>query len=166
MNVIDAFLNWFNPVAWVLANVILAYIAVALILFVAGYYALFDPKATTGGKFIFRFMLSLVGVIGLVFLGIFIDPAPDREWYNYAAQVEWWRPAVRLFVYGYVAYTITSLAYLLAVRKWNPGRLKTAPDRDLVKVRHTSEIPIVIATRPNSPLKESPSAHSSLEADD
>lgn len=134
----------FNQVAWVLANIILAYIAFALLLFVIMYYALFDPRATTGGKLIFRFMFSLVGVIGLVFLGIFVDPAPDREWFMYPPEVETWRPTLRLIVYGYVAFTITSLAVLLVHRKWFPHKLKVAPTQELVKVRHeTSEIPVV-----------------------
>ena len=140
MSIIDAI----NPIAWVLANVVLAYISVALLVFVVMYYALFDPKATTGGKLIFRFMLSLVGVILLVFLGIYIDPAGNRSWYLMSADVEWWRPALRLIIYGYVAFTITSLAVLLVRRKWFPSKLKIAPQQELVKPRHeTSEIPIV-----------------------
>lgn len=139
------FITTINPIAWVLANLILAYISLALVVFVITYYALFDPRATTGGKFIFRFMLSLVGIVGLVFLGIFIDPAPDRSWFQYPDETDWWRPIVRLSVYGYVAFTITSLAVLLFYRKWLPHRLRTAPHgQELVKVRHeTSENPIV-----------------------
>lgn len=133
-----------NTVMWVLSNVILAYTAFALVVFVGMYYALFDPKATTGGKLIFRFMLSLVGVIGLVFVGIFVDPAPDREWFTYPVEVEIWRPALRLVIYSYVAFTITALAVLLVRRKWFPHKVKIAPDKELVKVRHeTNEIPVV-----------------------
>lgn len=140
MDIIDVI----NPIAWVAANLILAYTALALVVFVVLYYALFDPKATTGGKFIFRFMLSLVGIIGLVFLGIFVDPPPTRGWGVYPDYVDWWRPLLRLLVYGYVAFTVTSLAVLLVLRKWFPHKLKTAPSQELVKVRHeTSEIPIV-----------------------
>jgi len=133
-----------NPIAWVTANILLAYIAFALIVFVVMYYALFDPRATTGGQLIFRFMLSLVGVIVLSFLGIFIDPAPDREWFTYPGDyVEWWRPILRLCIYGFVAFTITSLAVLLVRRKWFPHNLKMAP-QPLVVVRHeTSEIQVV-----------------------
>ena len=134
----------FNQVAWVLANIILAYTALALVVFVVMYYALFDPKATTGGRLIFRFMVSLVGVIGLLYLGIFVDPAPDREWFLYPDGVEPWRPTLRVLIYGYVAFTITSLAVLLVRRKWFPHSVKTAPSDELVKPRHeTSEIPVV-----------------------
>lgn len=122
-----------NAVAWVLSNLVLAYSAVALVVFVAGYYILFDPSATTGGKFIFRFMLSLVGVMALVFVSIFVDPANGRLWFVYPGDVALWRPVVRLGVYTYIAFTITSLAVLLVVRKWYPNKLKTA--RDLVKPR-------------------------------
>lgn len=140
MNIIDIV----NQIMWVAANITLAYIACVLMVFVVMYYALFDPKATTGGKLIFRFMLSLVGVIGLVFIGIFIDPAPDREWFLYPAEAELWRPALRLAIYGYVAFTITSLAILLVKRKWWPHKVRTAPTQELVKVRHeTADIPVV-----------------------
>ncbi len=141
----EFFVEVINPIAWVLANVVLAYTAFVLVVFVIMYYALFDPKATTGGQLIFRFMVSLVGVVGLIFLGIFIDPAPDREWFMYPVDyVDAWRPLVRLFVYGYVAFTATSLSVLLIKRKWFPHTLKIAPQQELVKPRHdTSEIPIV-----------------------
>lgn len=137
-------LDVINPIAWVLSNLILAYIALGVVVFVIMYYALFDPKATTGGKLIFRFMLSLVGIIFLVFIGIFVDPIAGRSWSQIAPDVEWWRPLLRLLVYGYVAFTVTSLAVLLVKRKWFPSRLRIAPEKELIKVRHeTSEIPIV-----------------------
>lgn len=134
-------INTINSFAWVGGNIAVAYIAIVLIVFVAGYYALFDPGATTAGKFVFRFSLSLVGVIGLVFIGLFVDPSAGREWFTYPGDVAIWRPLVRLAVYGYVAFTITALAVLLAVRKWRPHLLRTAPDRDLVKVRNPKEQP-------------------------
>lgn len=137
-------INAINPVAWVLANIILAYTALALLVFVIMYYALFNPKATTGGKLIFRFMLSLIGVIGLLYVGIFVDPAPDRDWFSYPIEVEWWGPVIRLVIHGYVAFTATSLAVLLVKRKWFPHNLRVAPTQELIKVRHeTSEIPIL-----------------------
>lgn len=133
-----------NQIAWVTANILIAYIAFALIVFVVAYYFLFNPGATTAGKFIFRFVLSLVGVVGLVVIGIFIDPAQGRSWADSPGDVEIWRPLLRLLVYGYVAYTITALAVLLGIRKWRPDLMKTSPDKDLVQVRnHTLEIPII-----------------------
>lgn len=138
--------NAINAVAWVLGNVVLAYTAVALLGFLVAYYSIFDPSATTGGKMIFRFMLSLAGVIVLVSIGIFVDPSPDQEWFIFPeASVEWWRPILRLAIYGFVAYSISSLAWLLAVRKWWPYKVKKASDINLFKVRHTSEIPIVVS---------------------
>lgn len=140
MDVIDTV----NSIAWVVANLLLAYTVLALVLFVIMYYALFDPRATTGGKLIFRFMLSLVGVVGFVFIGIFIDPTMNNSWSSYPQDVEPWRPVLRVVIFGYVAFTITSLAALLVRRKWRPNSLKIAPAQDLVKVRHpTNEIPIV-----------------------
>lgn len=140
MSIIDVI----DPIAWIAANLILAYTSLALVVFVILYYALFDPRATTGGQLIFRFMLSLIGVVGLVFLGIFVDPSPDREWFDYPDSVEWWRPILRLIVYSYVAFIATSLAILLIKRKWFPHKLRVAPSEELVKPRHeTSEIPTV-----------------------
>lgn len=132
-----------NNFAWVAGNILVAYTAFAIIVFVIAYYVLFDPKATTAGKFIFRFMLSLVGVIVLVFIGTYIDPSPNRGWAVLPPDVTTWRPVLRLLIYGYVAFTITSLAYLLAIRKWRPNTVKSDQDRDLVEPRHTKENPII-----------------------
>lgn len=125
----------FNSIAWVFTNVLVAYIALVLVIFVAGYWILFDPRATTAGKFVFRFALSLVGIIGLVYIGLFIDPSQGRQWFVYPGDVIWWRPIVRLIAYGYVAYTVTGLAILLGFRKWAPHKLRTILDRDVIKVR-------------------------------
>lgn len=134
-----------NAVAWVIGNIVLSYTAFALLLFLLAYYAIFDPSATTGGKLIFQFMLSLAGVIMIVFIGIFVDPSPNQEWFIYPeGYVEEWRPILRLAIYGFVAFSISSLAWLLAVRKWWPQKVKKASDINLVKVRHPSEIPIVV----------------------
>lgn len=132
-----------NSFAWILGNILVAYISVGVFIFVIVYYVLFDPKATTAGKMIFRFFLSLIGIVGLIFIGTFIDPAVDREWSTLPPDVDVWRPILRVFIYGYVAFAITNLAILLVVRKWWPARLDTAIDKDLVKLRHTSDIPII-----------------------
>jgi hypothetical protein len=133
-----------NTFLWVIGNLTLGYIAFALIIFVIGYFILFNPKATTGGKLIYRFFLSLVGIVGLVFIGIFIDPVKDNGWRFLPQDIEWWRPLLRVSVYGFVAYTITSLAVLLGIRKWKPHLIKSKATRDLVKVRNdTTEIPVV-----------------------
>lgn len=149
------FLNVINAVFYVVSNVLIVYIAVGVIAFVIGYYALFDPSATTAGKMIFRFFLSLVGIIGLVFIGTFIDPAVNRTWWQLPPDVEPWRPLIRFVVYVYVAFTITSLAVLLWLRKYRPHRIKAAPDVDLVKVRHdTDEVRIIPPTvGPSGPAK-------------
>lgn len=137
-------LDVINTIAWVGANLFIAYIAILVIAFVVMYYIFFDPRATTAGKMIFRFMLSLVGVIGLVFIGIFIDPAADRSAFEYNGDAEWWRPILRFGVYGYVAFTITSLAAALVLRKWWPHKVKKKADLALVKPRHdTSDIPTI-----------------------
>lgn len=128
-------LNDLNPIFWIVSNLLIAYIGVILLFFVSTYALLFDPSATTAGKLVFRFTLSLVGVIGLVFIGVFINPTAVNEWWEYPGDVFWWRPIVRSVVYGYVAYTVTSLWIFLFLRKFKPHRLKTAPDLELVVPR-------------------------------
>lgn len=141
--------NAINTFAWVLGNVMLAYAAFVQIAFIIAYYTIFDPSATTGGRLIFRFMLSFTGVIVLVPIGIFIDPAVGRGWLQFPVDtVEWWHPLLRLAIYGFVAYSISSLAWLLAVRKWFPHKVKKASDINLIKVRHTAEIPVIKAVLP------------------
>lgn len=133
-------LEFINSFAWVGSNILIAYIAIVVVVFVVAYYVIYDPGATTGGKFIFRFMLSLVGVIGLVFVGTFIDPAQSREWFSYPGDVASWRPLIRFAIYAYVAFTTTSLAAVLFIRRWFPHLIKKASDLTLVKPRNTSEI--------------------------
>lgn len=135
-----------NAIAWVVSNVLLAYSAGALVLFLGAYFYFFDPRATTGGRLIFQFMLSLVGVISLNVIGIFINPTANNTWLSYPEGVEPWRPVVRLIVYGFVAYAVTSLAVLLILRKWFPDKVKKASDIKL-KVR-TSEITTITEEAP------------------
>lgn len=124
-----------NAVFWLLSNLTVVYIAVALIAFVFAYPILFDPGATTAGKLVLRFALSLVGVIGLVFVSLFINPRQGGAWFEYPGDVFWWRPAVRFLVYVYVAYSITSLDVLLWLRKYRPHLVQTAPDENTLPVK-------------------------------
>ena len=139
---IDFLLDVINPIAWVTGNVLIAYDAIIILIFVIGYIIIYDPSTTTAGKLIFRFFVSLMGLIILVFIGTYIDPAADRIWLELPNDVDGWRPVFRTIVYGYIGYSVTSLAVLLVIRKWWPDKVNTAPD--LVKPRHeTNEIPIV-----------------------
>ena len=142
--IIVEFLEWLNPLLWVIANLGLIYIGVLLLAFTILYPTLFDPSATTGGKMIFRFVLSLSMVLAVIVVGIFIDPRHDILWYEYPGDTIWWRPTIRVGAYLYVAYTITSLVKFLWKRKFQPQTLKRAPDKELVKPRHdTDEIPTI-----------------------
>lgn len=134
-------LDAINAFMWVSANVILAYIMVLVVIFVLLYRALFEVNATTGGKLVYRFMVSLVGITGLIVLGTFIDPAAGREWFTYPTDVAVWRPIVRFAIYTYVAYTVTSLSVFLVIRRFYPNRVKKAEDYSFVKPR-TGSIPI------------------------
>lgn len=143
MIIVD-FLEWLNPTLWAIANLTLIYIGVLLLAFTILYPTLFDPSATTGGKMIFRFALSLSMVLAVIVVGIFIDPRHDIPWYEYPGDTIWWRPIVRLGAYLYVAYTITSLVTFLWKLKFYPQKLKRTPDKELVKPRHdTAEIPTI-----------------------
>lgn len=125
-----------NSIFWQLGNILTIYVAIALLVFVLGYYLIFDPSATTAGKFIFRFMLSLVGLVVLIFVDLFVDPTTDKPWLQIPDDIDDWHPLFRMLIIGYVAFTITSLAILLALRKWKPESIKVSPDLDLVKPRH------------------------------
>ena len=139
---IDSLLNVVNPIAWVIGNIFVAYDAIIVLIFVIGYIIIYDPRTTTAGKLILRFFVSLMGLIILVFIATYIDPATDRIWLELSNGVDAWRPVFRTIVYGYIGYSVTSLAVLLVIRKWWPDKVNTAPD--LVKPRHeTNEIPIV-----------------------
>lgn len=131
-----------NPVFWVLSNILIAYIAAMLVVFTVAYPVFFDPLATTAGKFVLLFALSLVGVIGLIFISLFIDPRNGIEWWQYPPDLFWWRPLLRLAVYVCVAFTITGLVVVLWLRKFRPHRLKTAPGTDQsipIKPRRSKE---------------------------
>jgi hypothetical protein len=151
-------LHVLNSVLWVLGNIALAYTSVVLLVFVVAYFIIFDPRATTGGRMIFQFMLSLTGILILVCIGIFIDPSANSSWLVLNPNVEWWRPSVRFLIYGFVAYSITSLVVLLVMRKWFPHKLTKASDYTLVQPRHTSEIPVII--RPLIPPPVTPDGKS------
>ena len=142
MIIVD-FLETINPVLWIISNLALLYIGIVLIAFAILYVIWFDPKATTGGKMIFRFAYSLSLVVAVIFVGIFIDPRHDIPWYEYPGDIMWWRPIILLAAYGYVSFTISALVRFLWKRKFRPEKLKTAPDKLLVKPRHdTAEVPI------------------------
>lgn len=127
------FIHAFNHFAWITVLLLLVYISVFVIVFAVYYPIVFNPKATTVGKNIFRFFMSLVGVIGLLVIGLYVEPITDgRSPYEYVEDVLIWRPFVRLIIYGYVAYSITSLVIVLIIRKYWPYKLRTALD---VKVR-------------------------------
>ena len=135
-------LDWLieiNTVLWVMSNALVGYIALASVLFVVGYLILFDPLTTTAGKIVFRLMVSLAGVMVLVVIGVFLDNRPDQDWLTFRGDTIWWRPGVRLIVYGYLAYATTTLLSFLMVIKWFPSRLKTPRDKELIHLRNEGD---------------------------
>lgn len=129
-----------DDISWVLSSVLIIYSSIILVVFVVFYYIVYDVKSTTAGKFIFRFVLSLIGVIALVFIGAFIDPAHGRSWTHYPGDVVYWRPILRVIIYAYVAFSASALVILLALRRWKPYLLRTALDRELVRTRKEDHI--------------------------
>ncbi len=132
---IPSWLNHINALAWIGSNFLIAYDAGVLFLFVLFYFIVFNPNSTTAGKVLFRFLLFLVGVIGLSFIGSWVDPQPGRGLFDYPTDVVFWRPLVRFLVLSYGAFTVTSLMVLLVIRKWWPHLLRTSADLELVKPR-------------------------------
>lgn len=124
-----------NAFFWIASNLTITYIALMILLFAVAYPILFDPNATTAGKFLLRFVASLAGVIGLVVIGVFVDPSAGRSWGEVPPGIEPWRPILRFAVYAYVAYTITALNVLLWFRKFRPHRLRTAPEESTLPVK-------------------------------
>lgn len=124
-----------NAFFWIFSNLLIGYIAFAILVFAIAYPILFDPNATTAGKVLLRFVGSLAGVIGLVIIGTFVDPSSGREWSEYPGDIAPWRPALRFAVYAYVAYTITALNVVLAFRKFRPERLRTATNEHTLPVK-------------------------------
>lgn len=135
INDLNTYLLSWNSVAWVLSNVVIAYSSLMVLVFVIGYYVLFNPRATTAGRYIFQFFVSLLAILALVCVGLFVDPPINHVWYQYPGDVVFWRPTVRLVAYLFVAFNITSLAMLLVVRKWHPHKLRVAIDRDSMQPR-------------------------------
>lgn len=134
-----------NQAVWLLGNLALIYAGVGVLIFVLAYYILFDPKSTTAGKLVFRFFVSLLGLLFLVIIGIFIDHPPSRPWWALGENVAPWRPPLRALVYVYISYSITSLAVLLVRRKWWPSTVKTSEIEPEVMPSPrfpTTEIPI------------------------
>jgi len=124
----------FNTFFWVGSNILVGYIAVVLVVFALAYPILFDPRATTAGKLILRFVTSLIGVMSLVAISVFIDPRAGGEWFMYPPAIADWRPIVRFAAYAYVSYAMTSLVVLLWYRKFRPQKIQTAPNETTIPV--------------------------------
>lgn len=116
----------FSTVVWVLGNVIAFLVFAAAAAFSILYPILFKVELTTGGKLIWRAILSTAGFGLLVVIGLFVDGR--SEWTEMPPNVIWWRPLSRLMVYGFIAFTFSSLVALLLRRRFWPKTVVTAPD--------------------------------------
>lgn len=129
-----------NAVLLVSSNVLVGYITLAVYVFIIGYYALFNPRATTAGRLLFNLLVSLAFVMTLVFIGVFIDNRPDEDWLSFRGDTLWWRPSLRIMGYGFLAYTVTALIVFLVKVKWFPHLLKTPRDEELIRLSHERAI--------------------------
>lgn len=125
-----------NAFFWVAGNIVVVIITIMTLIFTILYPILFNPNLTLAGKLVFRFALSLCGIILLVYVGTWVDPSHGREWSNFPGDIVPWRPFVRFLIYCFAAYTITSLTVFIIVRKWWPHRIKNTSARNLLTPRH------------------------------
>jgi hypothetical protein len=104
-----------NDILWGISNALVFYIMAALVGFTSFYGLFFKWWLRPAGVAVFMFMASLLGVIALIFIGIYVDP--QRGFFEAPIDVLPWRPALRVVVYLSVAGSVT---YLLAVaiRRW------------------------------------------------
>lgn len=127
-----------NQILWVAGNVVGLLIFVSALIFSVAYPLLFKFRETTAGPKIWQAILSTAGFGLLAFLGIFVDGRVPA--WELPMDVAWWRPLVRLIVYGFIGYSYGSLVWLLVVRRWFPKKIKTAPAGLLdVAPRHENE---------------------------
>ena len=129
-------LSEINAIFWVSSNVFVGYITIAVYVFLIAYYVMFNPRATTAGRLLFRLLSALGGVMTLVFIGVFIDNRPDEDWLSFPGDTLWWRPILRIILYGFMAYAVTALIAFMVTVKWFPHRLKTPRDKELIQLRN------------------------------
>lgn len=111
MNFFEILEQYLNPAFWVVSNILLMYLSTALVAYVLVYGIRFRWREYEGGKRIFEFTLSLVGIVALVFIGVFVNS--PQGWYIYPEDVLIWRPILRLVIFYTVALTLTRLNVIL-----------------------------------------------------
>lgn len=125
-----------NAIFWVSSNALVGYITFATYIFLVAYYIMFNPRATTAGRLLFRLLFALGGVMTLVFIGVFIDNRPDEDWLTFPGDTIWWRPVLRIFGYAFLACAVTALIKFMITVKWFPHKLKTPRDKELIRLRN------------------------------
>ena len=103
----DRFNSTINPYLWVAANAMLAYVGLSLVFYVVFYGLKFRWNANAGGRIIFAFTLSLLGLVALSVVAVFFDPV--TEWTTYPEGIQVWRPTFRLLVYTGIAAALTGM---------------------------------------------------------
>jgi hypothetical protein len=117
-------LEW-NTILWVVGNLTALSIAVSALAFSVLYRLFFNPRLTSAGASIERAVFSVAGFGVLAVIGLFLDGSVD--WWILPEHTAWWRPTLRMVVYGYIAYAFGHLVYTLVVYRFFPRRVKARP---------------------------------------
>lgn len=104
-----------NDILWGISNGLVFYAAIAILLFFGFYGLFFKWWKRPAGISVFIDRAALVGVISLIFIGIFVDP--QRGFWEAPPDVLAWRPWLRVFVYSSVAFA-TTFQFVVAFRRY------------------------------------------------
>jgi hypothetical protein len=116
----------FNSFLWVSSNILLAVIFISSITFSIAYPLLFKIE-TTGGWRVWRAIMSVSGFAVISVIGIFVNPQ-TTPWYAIPPNTLWWRPIVRVLIFGLIAHSFASLVSYLIKRRFFPITLTVRPE--------------------------------------
>lgn len=105
-----------TDILWGIGNIVIFYFSVALVALTVFYVGFFKWWVRPAGVSIAldRISFSLV-VIGVMFVGLFIDPA--RPFWEAPPDIFTWRPVFRLVIVTLFAGSVT-FQFIVAARRW------------------------------------------------
>jgi hypothetical protein len=104
-----------NDILWGISNALVFYVSFAIVIFTGFYGLFFKWWQRWAGVSVFIDRTAIVGVIALIFIGVFVDP--QRGFWEAPDDVLSWRPVVRVIVYASVAFAVT-FQFTVALRRW------------------------------------------------
>jgi hypothetical protein len=116
-----------NPWLWTLANIELGLFFFFIAFYVVFYWLAFDIHDTEAGERIYSTLRSLFWIALLGFIGTYVNP--HLPFYVYPEDTFWWRPLLRVILYGVVTLSIFRLD-LLVFNRWrhgSPMRIELTP---------------------------------------